>query len=133
MAQRFIGGICKTCGTPQFPKTKICVAPDCGEVGTQDDYPFADKISHIQSYTADKLTYSPDPPAYYGMINFEGGGRLMNDFCDIAPDFGVEVGMSMRLMFRVKDYDNNRGFRRYFWKATPTDEALASQKKSKGE
>lgn len=31
----------------------------------------------------------------------------------------VAVGMPMRMMFRVKDYDDNRGFRRYFWKATP--------------
>jgi hypothetical protein len=25
----------------------------------------------------------------------------------------------MRMMFRVKDYDGKRGFRRYFWKAAP--------------
>jgi hydroxymethylglutaryl-CoA synthase len=133
MAQRFVGGLCTACDTPQFPKSNICVNPDCGEIGTQEDHPFADKISHLNSYTADKLTYSPDPPSYYGMIQFDGGGRLMNDICDIAPDFELQVGMSMRMMFRVKDYDHNRGFRRYFWKATPSDEALASQKKSEGE
>jgi hypothetical protein len=25
----------------------------------------------------------------------------------------------MRMMFRIKDVDAQRGFRRYFWKATP--------------
>jgi hypothetical protein len=25
----------------------------------------------------------------------------------------------MRMMFRVKDIDTQRGFRRYFWKAAP--------------
>ena len=45
----------------------------------------------IKSYTADRLTYSPDPPACYGMIQFEDGGRWMMDFTDI--DAGeLEVG-----------------------------------------
>jgi hydroxymethylglutaryl-CoA synthase len=133
MAQRFIGGECTACGTRQFPKSNICVNPNCGEIGTQEDHPFADKIAKINSYTADKLTYSPDPPACYGMIQFDGGGRLMSDFTDIDPEFELQVGMTMRMMFRVKDYDKNRGFRRYFWKATPTDESLATQVKDKGE
>jgi hypothetical protein len=51
------------------------------------------------SYTADALTYSPDPPHYYGMVQFEGGGRMMADFTDI-DDGKVEVGMPMRMMFR---------------------------------
>jgi len=121
MAQRMIGGECSQCGTAQFPKSNMCVNENCGAVGTQDDYPFADRIARVNSFTADRLTYSPDPPAYYGMIQFEEGGRLMSDFTDIAPDAEVEVGMSMRMTFRVKDYDDKRGFRRYFWKATPVD------------
>ncbi len=54
------------------------------------------------------------------MVQFESGGRLMCDFTDIDPDQQPEVGMAMRMMFRVKDYDSKRGFRRYFWKAMPT-------------
>ena len=45
----------------------------------------------------------------------------MSDFTDISPETDIKVGMPMRMMFRVKDYDNKRGFRRYFWKATPAD------------
>jgi len=118
MAQRMLGGSCSECGTLQFPKTNICVNPNCGAVGTQEDHPFAEKIGKLNSYTADKLTYSPDPPAYYGMVQFEDGGRLMSDFTDIDPEAELAVGMEMRMMFRVKDYDKKRGFRRYFWKAT---------------
>jgi len=114
----FIGGRCEKCGTLQFPKSRICVNPNCVAVDSQEPHPFADTIGHINSYTADRLTYSPDPPACYGMIQFEGGGRWMMDFTDVDVE-KLEVGMPMRMTFRVKDIDTQRGFRRYFWKAAP--------------
>jgi 3-hydroxy-3-methylglutaryl CoA synthase len=121
MTQELMGGHCTACGTKQFPKSRICVNPECGETGTQKGEPFADKPAQLNSFTADRLIYSPDPPMYFGMVQFEGGGRLMSDFTDIDPDGRLEVGMPMKMVFRVKDYDTQRGFRRYFWKATPTD------------
>ena len=114
----FVGGRCEACGTVQFPKSKACVNPNCGKFHTQSPYPLSDAGAKVQSWTADNLTYSPDPPHHFGMIVFEHGGRLMMDFTDV--DAGtVEVDMPMRMMFRVKDYDERRGFRRYFWKAAP--------------
>ena len=62
---------------------------------TQEAHPFADLNGKIMSYTADELTYSPDPPACYGMIQFEVGGRIMMDFTDIEPR-DLEVGRAMR-------------------------------------
>ena len=56
------------------------------------------------------------------MVQFEGGGRMMSDLTDIDPEVELEVGISMRMVFRVKDYDALRGFRRYFWKATPQND-----------
>ncbi len=42
----------------------------------------------------------------------------MADLTDV--DVGhVEVGMAMRMMFRVKEHDDKRGFTKYFWKAAP--------------
>ena len=114
----FVGGHCTKCGTLQFPKTRVCVNPNCGAIDTQEEHAFADKTGRINSYTADRLTYSPDPPACYGMIQFEDGGRWMMDFTDVDAD-AVAVGQPMRMMFRVKDIDTQRGFRRYFWKAAP--------------
>ena len=35
----------------------------------------------------------------------------------------VLVGLAMRMVFRIKDYDSQRGFTRYFWKATPAGAA----------
>lgn len=114
----FTGGKCEKCGTLQYPLSRICVNPNCGAIDTQVPEPFAEKTGRINSYTADRLTYSPDPPACYGMIQFDEGGRWMMDFTDVDEQ-DLEVGRPMRMMFRIKDIDNQRGFRRYFWKAAP--------------
>jgi len=118
----FKGGRCARCGTLQFPKSRVCVNPNCNAFDTQEPHPFADKTGRMNSYTADRLTYSPDPPACYGMIQFEDGGRWMMDFTDIEAD-QLEAGRTMRMVFRIKDVDTQRGFRRYFWKATPVTSA----------
>ena len=101
-----------------IPKSKICVNPNCGEFHSQDDHPFADMPATVQSWTADNLTYSVEPPQHFGMVVFQEGGRLMSDLTDVEVG-GVEVGMPMRMMFRVKEVDGQRGFTRYFWKAAP--------------
>ncbi|HUJ87991.1 MAG TPA: OB-fold domain-containing protein [Burkholderiales bacterium] len=118
MVTGLIGGRCRNCGTLQFPRGRYCVNPKCNALDSQDDQPFSDLGAKVMSYTADVLTYSPDPPAYYGMVQFDGGGRMMADFADV-DDGKVEVGMPMRMMFRIKENDAARGFVRYFWKAAP--------------
>ncbi len=114
----FTGGKCSKCGTLQFPKSDICVNPNCNAIGTQQAHAFADQGARIKSYTADRLTYSPDPPACYGMVEFEEGGRVMIDFTDIDAE-DLKVDQPMQMMFRIKDIDQSRGFRRYYWKAAP--------------
>ncbi len=52
-----------------------------------------------------------------GQLFAREGARVA--IADIDPDTELQVGQPMRMVFRVKDYDTNRGFRRYFWKATP--------------
>jgi hydroxymethylglutaryl-CoA synthase len=118
MIEGLLGGRCRNCGTLQYPRGRYCVNPECNALDSQDDQPFADLAARVMSYTADALTYSPDPPAYYGMVEFAGGGRMMADFTDV--DAGrIEVGMPLRMVFRIKDFDPARGFVRYFWKAAP--------------
>lgn len=117
MITGLVGGCCRACGTHQFPRARYCVNPECNALDSQDALSFADTPASVLTYTADSLTYSRNPPHYYGMIRFEGGGRLYADFTDI--DGSVEVGMPMRMAFRVKDQDPVRGFVRYFWKAAP--------------
>lgn len=122
MVLGFVGGRCGKCGTLQFPKSNVCVNPECNAFHTQTDHPFADASGKVNSYTADQLTYTPDPPAIFGMVQFEGGGRIMSDFTDVDVA-DVKVGLPMRMVFRIKDYDSQRGFTRYFWKATPAGAA----------
>ncbi len=122
MILSLVGGRCSKCGTAQFPKTNVCVNPDCNAFHTQTDHAFAETGGKVNSHTADQLTYSPDPPAICGMVQFDGGGRLMADFTDMDMA-DLSVGLRMRMVFRIKDYDSQRGFTRYFWKATPAGAA----------
>jgi hydroxymethylglutaryl-CoA synthase len=118
MITSLIGGRCRACGTVQYPRGRYCVNPRCNALDSQDEERFAERSATVLSYTADQLTYCPDPPAYYGMIAFDGGGRMLSDFTDV-DDGAVDVGTPMRMMFRIKDVDAARGFVRYFWKAAP--------------
>jgi 3-hydroxy-3-methylglutaryl CoA synthase len=113
-----VGGRCTRTGTVQFPKSDIGVNPNDHAAHTQEDYPLADKRARVVTYTADALTYSPAPPTYYGMIDFEGGGRMMAEFADVVPE-DVEVGRAMEMVFRIKGADEQRNFTKYFWKAAP--------------
>jgi hydroxymethylglutaryl-CoA synthase len=114
-----VGGRCTRTGTIQYPRSEISVNQNEPAVGTQEDYPLADRPARIMTYTADSLTYTPDPPNYYGMIEFEGGGRMFTEFTD-ADTNSIKVGAPMRMMFRIKAEDHQTGFTKYFWKAVPT-------------
>ena len=70
------------------------------------------------TWTADRLTFDFNPPAYFGMIVFEGGGRLMMDMTEVDPET-IDTGVDVSVHFRIKQIDNQRGFRKYFWKAVP--------------
>ncbi len=113
-----VGGKCRECQTPQFPKMDICVNPSCGAHHTQDDYEFADVTAKIKTFTGDLLAVSVDPPHKYGMVQFEGGGRMMADFTDCEFD-DLKVGLPMQMVFRKRVEDKERGFVNYFWKAVP--------------
>jgi 3-hydroxy-3-methylglutaryl CoA synthase len=111
-----VGGKCTKCGTPQFPKMRLCVNPSCGAVDTQEDFEFADSTGVIKSFTGDMLAVSVEPPAIYGLVQFDGGGRTMTDFTDCEMD-EVKVGHKIKMAFRIKYYDAERDFHGYFWKA----------------
>jgi hydroxymethylglutaryl-CoA synthase len=114
----FVGGKCTRCGTAQYPKSAVCANPACNAEDSQQDFSYADLEGTIMSWSADSLTFTLDPPAYYGMLTFEQGGRLMADFTDCKPS-QVEVGQKMRMVFRIKTIDASLGFKHYFWKAMP--------------
>jgi 3-hydroxy-3-methylglutaryl CoA synthase len=112
------GSKCRRCGTPQYPPQEICANPKCGAVKEMDDYRFSDKRGRLFTYTGDILAFSPSPPAIYGMVDFEGGGRWMFDLIDCELD-SLKVGMPVEMSFRRKFHDLSRRLYVYFWKATP--------------
>ena len=113
-----VGTKCKKCGTPSYPVQRICPNPDCGAVDQNEPYRFADKRAEIFTYTSDFLSPSIDPPASYGLIDFEGGGRAMVDFTDCDAN-AIKVGMPVEMSFRIKYADEKRAAVNYGWKAMP--------------
>jgi len=115
---------CTKCGTVQFPPTAMCVNPKCNAIREFDDHEFADKQAEVLMFTGDMLSPSVDPPAVYGLVAMDGGGRILVDFtdCDLGK---VKVGQMASLSFRKRQSDDLRGFTGYFWKAIPITEGGA--------
>ena len=99
-----------------MPKHKYCVNPECGAFDTQVDHPMAGAAGTIATWTADTLTFDYNPPAYFGMVTFEGGGRIMMDMSEVDAET-FDTGSKVSLHFRLKQIDDKAGFRKYFWKA----------------
>jgi uncharacterized OB-fold protein len=116
--ERFEGGECASCGTVQFPRSRLCVNPACKAQDTQKPTSFIDRPARVLSHTSDFLGYTPAPPFQFGHIDFDGGGRVLMEFADTDRE-ELAVGLPLRMVYRIKDLDAARGFRRYFWKATP--------------
>lgn len=113
----FIGGRDRK-GNVQFPKTPIPVRPDAEGPEEYDDVPLAEVPAKVVSITADRLNFTPDPPFYFGLVQFENGARVAMEHCDIEGG-SPEVGDPVRMRFRIKAIDSQRHFRTYFWKAAP--------------
>ncbi|MDE2262336.1 MAG: OB-fold domain-containing protein [Gammaproteobacteria bacterium] len=113
----FVGGRCAACGAVQFPKSRVCVNPECRRTDTQVGHPLAETAGRVRSFTEDWQAYTPHPPCVYGNIGLEGGGNLLMELTDVEPG-ELEVGAPVRFVFRIKDFDRQRAYRRYFWKAT---------------
>lgn len=118
----FIGGRDAT-GNVQFPKTRIPVRPDTQGPETLTDVRLADVPASVVSVTADRLNFTPDPPFWFGLVQFEGGARVLMELTDADAD-GFAVGDPLLMRFRVKSYDRRRGMRTYFWKGAPSTRPL---------
>lgn len=112
----FVGGKCEACAAIQFPRMPTCV--NCGALDTQEPYALVDEPAKIATYTADWLQYSPSPPLYMGLVQFDCGARLLMEMVDVGPE-GLDVGTPLAMTLRIKERDKLRGWDRYFWKASP--------------
>jgi hydroxymethylglutaryl-CoA synthase len=114
------GAKCKKCGTPQFSQLgqtpRVCV--NCQAKDEFEPYKFSDKKAKLFSYTIDQLQPTLNPPAVNGVIDFEGGGRLICELTDCDID-KAKVGITVEMTFRKMFF--SRGIHNYFWKAKPAD------------
>ncbi len=113
----FIGGKLGPDKAVQFPKTAIASDQSFSSDSGYIDVCLAELTATIVSVTTDHLIYTPTPPFYFGLVEFDNGARLPMEFVN-PPTAGFQVGDRVRMEFRIKSIDRERGYRHYFWKAT---------------
>ena len=115
---RMMGSRCKECGQYHYPAARVCV--NCGAIDAMERVSFADTTATVKSFTEDWLAASVAPPRAYGNVRFDVGGNAFLEFTDCDPG-ALNVGTRLAMAFRIKDFDRQRGFRRYCWKPVPAD------------
>jgi hydroxymethylglutaryl-CoA synthase len=109
---------CRKCGTPQIHPigqvSRVCVA--CQTKDDFEDYKFSDKTGKVFTYAIDHLQSTLNPPGLNGVIDFDGGGRLICELTDYNLT-KVATGMAVEMTFRK--LFQGKGIVNYFWKAKP--------------
>jgi 3-hydroxy-3-methylglutaryl CoA synthase len=109
---------CKACGTPQLHPIgqAIRVCATCQAKDDFEEYRFSDKKGKLFSYAIDYLQPTKNPPGLNGVVDFDGGGRLICELTDYDLD-KVQIGMPVEMSFRRML--QGQGIINYFWKAKP--------------
>ena len=111
---------CTQCGAPQISQigqtARVCVA--CQARDQFEPYKFSDKKGVLFSYAIDQLQPTLNPPGVNGVVDFEGGGRMIVELTDYETE-KIKVGMPLEMTFRKMFA--NRGINNYFWKAKPAE------------
>lgn len=110
----FYGGKCTACGAVHYPAQRVCTR--CQAKDACEDYKLSNKRGQVFTYAVDQLSWGKERPLLVGVVDFDGGGRVMCEICDCDPD-QVHIGMPVQMVFRKLDRDND--FEEYFWKAKP--------------
>lgn len=108
------GNRCKRCGAVQYPPQRVCA--NCQTKDRFEDYKLSDKNGKIFTYAIDYLTSGKEAPALIGVVDFEGGGRIMCEITDCEPS-EIKIGMPVEMCF--KKLGEGGGIYNYFWKARP--------------
>lgn len=112
----FSAGECNECHTVQFPQLAKCLG--CGSQTPLKSVSLRDVGASVASFTADWLQFTPSPPLYFGLVNFDNGARVLMEYVDVDPAL-LKVGTRLQMVYRIKSIDNDRHNSRYFWKAVP--------------
>jgi hydroxymethylglutaryl-CoA synthase len=113
-----VGVKCRKCGTPQMhpigQTIRVCVV--CQSKDEFDDYKFSDKGGRLFTYAIDHLQPTKTPPGLNGVVDFDGGGRVICELTDYDIN-RVKIGMPVEMTFRK--LSQGKGIVNYFWKAKP--------------
>jgi 3-hydroxy-3-methylglutaryl CoA synthase len=107
------GGRCKACGTVQYPQHRVCI--ECSDRSGLESVKLK-RTGTVFTFVVDHVAESPDSPVASAVIDLDGGGRVLMELTDCAPD-KVEIDMPVELTFRR--YHDGFGMKNYFWKARP--------------
>ena len=110
----FVGSKDRETGAVHLPPARVSF--EGGNVDDMEPLPMADATGTIQTFTIDRLAYSPSPPVIFAVVDFDGGGRLPVEICDTTPD-GIAVGDRVEMTFRRLNQSD--GISNYFWKGRP--------------
>jgi 3-hydroxy-3-methylglutaryl CoA synthase len=113
-----VAGRCEVSGSVHFPPSRLSYDQGQPLQDTQKPHKLAERKARVLSWSAESLSFHRSPPHHYGQVDFEGGGRILMEFTDVAQG-DIDAGTELEMVFRIKDIDELRGFTRYFWKATP--------------
>jgi len=113
-ALAFYGNKCQACGAIQYPPQRVCTK--CQSKDHVEDYKLSDKKGQVFTYAIDQLSWGKERPVLVGVVDFEGGGRVISEICDCNPD-ELSIGMPVEMCFRK--CGQNADIQSYCWKATP--------------
>ena len=109
---------CRKCKAPQIHPLgqTVRVCTECQSKDDFDDYSFSDKTGKLFTYAIDHLQPTKNSPGVNGVVDFDGGGRLICELTDYDLD-RVKIGMPVEMTFRR--LFQGKGIVNYFWKAKP--------------
>lgn len=118
----FVGSRDQVTGKVHLPPARV--SDDGTRTDEMDAAPMADVQGTVVTFTIDRVAYSPSPPIVFAVVDFDGGGRLPVELCDLDADevqIGARVEMTFRRLFTADGIPN------YFWKARLVREPAAKE------
>jgi uncharacterized OB-fold protein len=110
----FVGSRDRSSGAIHLPPARVSMKG--GALDDMEPAPMADERGTISTFTIDRIAYSPSPPIVFAVVDFDGGGRMPVELCDVDAStlqMGDRVEMTFRRLFTAD------GIHNYFWKARP--------------
>lgn len=123
----FVGSVDRSTGAVHMPPARVSFVG--GAVDEMDPLPMAEATGTIVTFTVDRLAYSPSPPVIFAVVDFDGGGRLPVEVCDVTAE-DITVGGRVEMTFRRLNTAD--GIANYFWKARPIRGAASSAANEEG-